>query len=97
MGEALTARMEMEQRLRLACANALRHPAAAQGQPGEGTLVGFEALVRARRRRLIPPSDFIELASELGLLDQITHIVLEDVLAAAPRLRERFGPTFRSA
>ena len=43
-------------------------------------------------RSLVPPSEFIELAGELGLLDQITHIVLEDVLAALPRLRERFGP-----
>ena len=95
MGEALTARMETEQRLRLALRErrfaTLLQPKVSLAA---GTLVGFEALVRGVRvdGTLVPPSEFIELAGELGLLDQITHIVLEDVLAALPRLRERFGP-----
>ena len=37
------------------------------------------------------PGTFIQLATELGLLDDITRIVLEQVAASMPQLRTRFG------
>ncbi len=37
------------------------------------------------------PGTFIELATELGLLDDITCIVLEQVAASVPQLKGRFG------
>lgn len=94
MGEALTARMAMEQRLRAALRDrrfiALFQPKVALDG---GRLVGFEALVRGVQPdgTLTPPAEFIDLAVELGLLDQITVIVRDDVLQALPRLRAGFG------
>ena len=94
MSNSLTERMELEQRLRVAVRER-RFRAAFQPKVGISTrrTVGFEALVRwvEPDRTIHMPGTFIQLATELGLLDDITRIVLEQVAASMPQLRTRFG------
>jgi cyclic di-GMP phosphodiesterase Gmr len=95
MGEALTARMALEQRLRAAVRD---RSFKAAFQPKvclkSGATVGFEALVRwvEADGKVHMPGCFIELAGELGLLDEITTFVLEDVERGLPQLAARYGP-----
>ena len=94
MDGALTARMEVEQQLRLAIRE--RHfKAAFQPKIDLRTrrVTGFEALVRwvEPEGHVHMPGSFIDLAGELGLLDEITHFVLDDVLHSLPLLSERYG------
>jgi c-di-GMP phosphodiesterase Gmr len=96
MGQAITVRMELEQRLRLAIRDcrfccAFQPKVDIRGQ----TVVGFETLVRWRddEGEIHPPSSFIDLAIELGLIDTITHFVLAETLRSIPRLDQEFGPT----
>jgi len=63
---------------------------------GGGVVAGAEALVRWRhpRRGTIPPSDFLPLAEESGLIDQIGTYVLDEACRAAagwPRTADRPG------
>ncbi|WP_454806049.1 putative bifunctional diguanylate cyclase/phosphodiesterase [Paraburkholderia fungorum] len=94
MGDALTACMDMEQRLRTAVRD--RHFRTAL-QPKvkirTGEIVGLEALVRwvESDGEVSSPGVFIALATELGLIDAITHFVLDDVVSSLPSLRARFG------
>jgi cyclic di-GMP phosphodiesterase Gmr len=94
MGLALTARMEVEQRLRLAirdrrfcCAFQPKVDIQTQG------IIGFETLVRWRDDdgEIHPPGDFIGLAIELGLIDPITNFVLAETLNSIERLDAAFG------
>jgi c-di-GMP phosphodiesterase Gmr len=94
MSETLTARMELEQRLRLAIRDrkfccAFQPKVDVQTQQ----VVGFETLVRWRDEGgdIQPPSAFIGLAIELGLIDPITHFVLEEAVASIERLDAAFG------
>jgi diguanylate cyclase (GGDEF)-like protein/PAS domain S-box-containing protein len=94
MSETLTARMELEQRLRLAIRDrkfccAFQPKVDVQSQQ----VVGFETLVRWRDEGgdIQPPSAFIGLAIELGLIDPITHFVLEEAVASIERLDAAFG------
>src|SRR5579883_325012 len=94
MGEAITARMELEQRLRLAIRDrkfccAFQPKVDVQTQQ----VVGFGTLVRWRDEdgEIQPPSAFVGLAIELGLIDPITHFVLEEAVASIDRLDEAFG------
>jgi diguanylate cyclase (GGDEF)-like protein/PAS domain S-box-containing protein len=94
MSETLTARMELEQRLRLAIRDrkfccAFQPKVDVQTQQ----VVGFETLVRWRDEggEIQPPSAFIGLAIELGLIDPITHFVLEEAMASIERLDATFG------
>jgi c-di-GMP phosphodiesterase Gmr len=94
MSESLTARMELEQRLRLAIRDrkfccAFQPKVDVQTQQ----VVGFETLVRWRDEGgdIQPPSAFIGLAIELGLIDPITHFVLEEAVGSIERLDEAFG------
>jgi diguanylate cyclase (GGDEF)-like protein len=50
-----------------------------------GQVTGVEALVRWAHpdHGVLPPSAFVPLAEHLGLLDRLTHLVLEESLAAA--------------
>ncbi len=94
MGDALTARMDMEQRLRTAVRD--RHFRTAFQPKVEittGRTIGFEALARwvNEGEEAHSPSVFIELASELGIIDEITNFVLDDVVRCLPALRARFG------
>ncbi len=94
MGQAITARMEQEQRLRLAIRD---HRFCCAFQPKvdihSRDIVGFEALVRWRDEEgeIHPPSSFIDLAIELGLIDTITHFVLEETLRSIESLDREFG------
>jgi diguanylate cyclase (GGDEF)-like protein len=92
--EAINKRMEIEQRLRLAirdcklcCAFQPKLDIHSQ------EVTGFETLVRWRDNDGImqAPSSFIGLATELGLIDQITHFVLEQAADAVGRLDDAFG------
>ena len=94
MGTALSVRMDLEQRLRAAIRQ--KHFRAVY-QPKvhlqSGRVLGFEALVRwvEPDGTVIMPGTFIELASELGLLDEITLFMLGEVARELPLLNERFG------
>jgi c-di-GMP phosphodiesterase Gmr len=95
MGQAITARMEVEQRLRLAIRDR-RFCCAFQPKVDIQTrqVVGFETLVRWRddNGEIHPPGNFIGLASELGLINPITNLVLAETLASIDRLDAAFGP-----
>jgi diguanylate cyclase (GGDEF)-like protein/PAS domain S-box-containing protein len=95
MGRAITARMELEQRLRLAIRDC-RFCCAFQPKVDIITqeVVGFETLVRWRddEGEIHPPSTFIDLAVELGLIDTITRFVLAEALRSIERLDQDFGP-----
>jgi len=58
-----------------------------------GAIVGFEVLLRwvDRHGATRMPGTFLPLANELGLLNDITDIVVSDLAAALPRLEDRFG------
>jgi cyclic di-GMP phosphodiesterase Gmr len=94
MGRAVTARMELEQRLRLAIRDR-QFCCAYQPKVDIRTeeVVGLEALVRWRDGdgEIQGPSEFISLAVELGLIDHITHVVLSETVAAMDRIDEMFG------
>ena len=94
MGHAITARMEVEQRLRLAIRD--RHFRCAF-QPKvdihSQQVVGFETLIRWRDDNgdIRPPGEFIGLAVELGLINPITNFVLGEALDSIDRLDAAFG------
>ncbi|MEO8623684.1 MAG: EAL domain-containing protein [bacterium] len=94
MDTAMTARMALEQRLRVAI-HERRFRAAYQPKVriSTGEVTGFEALVRwiDEDGTVHLPGTFIELAGELGLLDDITRFVLEDVERTMPELTARYG------
>jgi c-di-GMP phosphodiesterase Gmr len=94
LGKSMSARMEMEQRLRLAirdrqfcCAFQLKVDIRTQ------EVVGFETLVRWRdaQGEIHSPLAFIGLATELGLIDPITLFVLEEAIRSIDMLDEAFG------
>src|SRR5262249_44341829 len=91
---AITARMELEQRLRLAIRDR-QFCCAFQPKVDIRTqeVMGLEALVRWRDGdgEIQGPSEFISLAVELGLVDHITHLVLNEVVGALDRIDEAFG------
>jgi len=95
MGRAVTARMQLEQRLRLAIRDR-QFCCAFQPKVDIRTheVIGLEALVRWRDNdgEIQGPSEFISLAVELGLIDQITHLVLTEVVTALDRIDAAFGP-----
>jgi c-di-GMP phosphodiesterase Gmr len=94
MGQTVTARMELEQRLRLAIRDrkfccAFQPKVEIHSQD----VVGFETLVRWRDDAgdLQPPSSFIDLAIELGLIDPITRFVLDEAVRSVEQLDAAFG------
>src|SRR5262249_9671083 len=95
MGQAVTTRMEREQRLRLAIRDRQFY-CAFQPKVDIRTqeVLGLEALVRWRDGNgdIQGPSEFVALAIELGLIDQITHMVLAETVAAMGHIDEAFGP-----
>ncbi|MGC4250128.1 MAG: EAL domain-containing protein [Sphingobium sp.] len=62
-----------------------------------GGIVGFEALLRwvDRSGAVRLPGTFLPLANELGLLNDITNLVVEDLLCTLPRLDRCFGSSAR--
>jgi c-di-GMP phosphodiesterase Gmr len=94
MGRTLTARMELEQRLRLAIRDG-RFCCAFQPKVDIRTqeVVGFETLIRWRddMGEISPPGVFVGLATELGLMDGITHFVLAEAAKAMEHLDGLYG------
>lgn len=91
-------RMVLEQRLHSAVRE--RTPLRAAYQPkvrvnreGGARVIGFEALARWVDDAGVvhAPATFIDLASELGLLDEITLIMLERIASDLPSLRSVYG------
>jgi predicted signal transduction protein with EAL and GGDEF domain len=94
IGERVAARMELEQRLRLAIRDR-KFCCAFQPKVDihTGAVLGFETLLRWRDDdgEIRPPGSFIDLAIELGLIDPITQFVLTDAMRSIERLDEAFG------
>ncbi|ABE64010.1 diguanylate cyclase/phosphodiesterase [Nitrobacter hamburgensis X14] len=91
--EAL-ARMEIEQSLRLAILDK-RFCCAFQPKVDIRTqqIKGIEALVRLRDDEGIiqAPGTFIDLAVELGLIDELTHLVLAEIMRSIDLIDDTFG------
>jgi diguanylate cyclase (GGDEF)-like protein/PAS domain S-box-containing protein len=91
--EAL-ARMEVEQSLRLAILDK-RFCCAFQPKVDIRTqqIKGIEALVRLRNDDGIiqAPGTFIDLAVELGLIDELTHLVLAEIMRSISLIDDTFG------
>jgi predicted signal transduction protein with EAL and GGDEF domain len=94
LGRAVSERTELEQLVRRAVRER-RFRAVVQPKVDLRTMenTGFEALARRvdDDGALFPPAEFIAVATQLGLLDEITAIVLDDVLADLPALDACFG------
>jgi c-di-GMP phosphodiesterase Gmr len=92
--EAL-ARMKVEQSLRLAILEK-RFCCAFQAKVDIRTqdIKGIEALVRLRDDTGViqAPGTFINLAVELGLIDELTHLVLAEIVKSIDLINETFGP-----
>jgi diguanylate cyclase (GGDEF)-like protein len=92
--EAL-ARMKIEQSLRLAILEK-RFCCAFQSKVDIRTqeIKGIEALVRLRDHEGViqAPGTFINLAVELGLIDELTHLVLAEIVKSIDLINETFGP-----
>jgi diguanylate cyclase (GGDEF)-like protein len=86
-------RMQMETELRRAVE---RDELALVFQPigsvARGRIIGVEALVRWRHpeRGLVGPDDFIPLAEDSGLINEVGHWVLEQACAQGKRWTEQF-------
>ena len=94
MGQAVTARMELEQRLRLAIRDRqFRCAFQPKVDIRSEEVVGFEALIRwcDERGTIQAPSDFVGLAIELGLIDPITQFVTAEAVNALEQLDGEFG------
>jgi diguanylate cyclase (GGDEF)-like protein len=93
--EAL-ARMKVEQSLRHAILEK-RFCCAFQAKVDIRTkeVKGVEALVRLRDDEGIiqAPGTFVELAAELGLIDDLTHLVLAEIVRSIDLINETFGAT----
>jgi EAL domain-containing protein (putative c-di-GMP-specific phosphodiesterase class I) len=91
--EAL-ARMKVEQSLRLAILEK-RFCCAFQAKVDIRTqaIKGIEALVRLRDDEGViqAPGTFINLAVELGLIDELTHLVLAEIVRSIDRINDTFG------
>ncbi|MGJ4949532.1 putative bifunctional diguanylate cyclase/phosphodiesterase [Bradyrhizobium sp. HKCCYLS20291] len=91
--EAL-ARMKVEQSLRSAILEK-RFCCAFQTKVDIRTeeIKGIEALVRLRDNEGViqAPGSFINLAVELGLIDELTHLVLDEIVKSIDLINETFG------
>lgn len=84
----------LEQRLRLAIRDRrVRCAYQPKVEFRTGRVTGVEVLMRWRDEAGIiqAPGGMIEMAAELGLMDQLTHLILEEALEALPRLEACFG------
>jgi diguanylate cyclase (GGDEF)-like protein len=89
------ARMKIEQSLRLAILEK-RFCCAFQAKVDIRTqdIKGIEALVRLRDDAGViqAPGTFINLAVGLGLIDELTHLVLAEIVKSIDLINENFGP-----
>jgi diguanylate cyclase (GGDEF)-like protein len=90
-----SARAKLEQRLRLAIRDR-RLSCAFQPKVDfrSHAVVGLEVLLRWRDEEGVfqAPGDFVNLAVELGLMDDITRLVLTQTVEAMDTIDEAFGP-----
>src|SRR5579864_1292219 len=95
--------MEREALLRMKIEQALRHAilekrfcCAFQAKVDIRTreIKGVEALVRLRDDDGViqAPGTFVNLAAELGLIDELTHLVLAEIVRSIDLINETFGP-----
>jgi diguanylate cyclase (GGDEF)-like protein len=95
MGRAMQARMAHEQRLRLAVRDR-QFCCAFQPKIDIRTeeIVGVEALIRLRDEEGViqAPSDFIGLAGELGLMEELTYLAVAEVMRSIDLVDDTFGP-----
>ena len=95
MEHEATARTKIEQSLRLAILEK-RFCCAFQTKVDIRTreITGIEALVRLRDDDGViqAPGTFINLAVELGLIDELTHLVLAEIVKSIDLINETFGP-----
>jgi diguanylate cyclase (GGDEF)-like protein len=88
-------RSRVEQRLRLAVRDK-RVCCAFQPKVAlrTGEVMGIEVLMRWRDEDGViqAPGDFIGVAVELGLIDELTHSILAETVASIDRINETFGP-----
>jgi cyclic di-GMP phosphodiesterase Gmr len=96
MGREALARMKIEQSLRLAILDK-RFCCAFQPKVDIRTkeIMGIEALVRLRDDEGViqAPGTFVNLAVELGLIDELTHLVLAEIVRSIDLINENFGPS----
>jgi cyclic di-GMP phosphodiesterase Gmr len=94
MGRDMTVRMAQEQRLRLAVRDG-RFCCAFQPKVDMRTqeVAGVEALIRLRDEDglIQAPGEFIGLAAELGLIDDLTYLALGQILKSMDMIDEAFG------
>jgi diguanylate cyclase (GGDEF)-like protein len=94
MEREAAARMKVEQSLRLAILEK-RFCCAFQTKVDIRTreIKGIEALVRLRDDEGViqAPGTFINLAVELGLIDELTHLVLAEIVKSIDLINETFG------
>ena len=94
MGRDMTVRMAQEQRLRLAVRDG-RFCCAFQPKVDMRTqeVAGVEALIRLRDEDglIQAPGQFIGLAAELGLIDEMTYLALDQILKSMDLIDEAFG------
>ncbi len=98
MGREMSERLSLEHQLRVALAERQFQCALQQKVDLRShEIVGFEALVRWVDSRGVvhPPAKFLQIASELEMLDGITGIVLDTLCEALPWLDSRFGAAVR--
>jgi cyclic di-GMP phosphodiesterase Gmr len=92
------ARMKVEQSLRLAILEK-RFCCAFQAKVDIRTqdIKGIEALVRLRDDDGViqAPGTFVNLAVELGLIDELTHLVLAEIVKSIDLINDTFGPHTR--
>lgn len=92
---AAVERSRLEQRLRLAIRDR-RVCCAYQPKVDLRTneIAGVEVLMRWKDEDGViqPPGQFLALATELGLMDDLTHFILSDVVRSIDRIGEAFGP-----
>ena len=95
VGDEAAGRAKLEQRLRLAIRDR-RLSCAFQPKVDfrSHSVVGLEVLLRWRDEEGVihAPGDFVNLAVELGLMDDITRMVLAQTVAAIDTIDEAFGP-----
>jgi diguanylate cyclase (GGDEF)-like protein len=88
-------RMKIEQSLRLAILEK-RFGCAFQAKVDirSQEIMGVEALVRLRGDEGViqAPGAFIDLAVQLGLIDDLTHLVLAEIVKSIDLINETFGP-----
>jgi predicted signal transduction protein with EAL and GGDEF domain len=95
MHQSRQARMQLEQRLRLAIRD-MQFRCAFQPKVDIRTrdVIGFETLIRwcDDDGEIQSPQGFVNLAAELGVINPITRFVLCEAIDSLGRLEEAFGP-----